>query len=124
MKRRKPPVVLGTLLVLLLGAVAIGYRPGSKSPDDHAPEAPRESNETQSRPKMDTKDVTSIMSNSMKAPAQPEASRGPGAMAAPPMPGTNKPSISMRQQIQTKPTRPEGGTSSQWYTDQTPKDGK
>jgi hypothetical protein len=114
MKRRKPPVVLATCLVLLLGAVAIAYRPGGKP--DAAPEAPRESNETQERPKMESKDVTSIMSSTMKAPEK-RANEGP----VPPMPGTNKPSISMRQRIETKPMKPDGATSGQWWTDQTPK---
>ncbi|HJP82309.1 MAG TPA: hypothetical protein VJ835_02285 [Fimbriimonadaceae bacterium] len=112
MKKRKPPIVLATCLVLMLVAVAILYRPHSDTEEQVAPPPSAEQGE---RPAVSTNDVASMASGAMKATAE-------GGPKRPGMPGEESgPSIQLHKVQPTKPKPNESSTSTQWYTDQTRK---
>lgn len=120
MKKRKPPVVLATCLVLMLVAVAIVYAPNRGGGDghDHGAEAPPPAVEQGERPKA-TPEQISAMSKGGATTAPKARPMGGPTKAVDPNAG---PSIAMpKQQQQYKPTPNESSTSTQWYTDQTKK---
>jgi hypothetical protein len=111
MKKRKPPIVLATCLVLMLVAVAILYRPHSDKEEQVAPPPSAEQGE---RPSVSTNDVASMASGAMKATADGKPKR-PG------MAEERGPSIQLQKVQPTKPKPNESSSSTQWYTDQTRK---
>jgi hypothetical protein len=123
MKKRKPPIVLATCLVLLLVTVGIMYKPGNAATDPHAHEQqqapPPASTEQGTRPKMSTSDVSSMATGAM-APSATSGGRprSPMPMGAPSSGGA---SIAVPKQQVYKPTPNDSSTSTQWYTDQTRK---
>jgi hypothetical protein len=119
MKKRKSPIVLATVLVILLVAVGIIYSPRTVG-DGHGPEvaqqAPPPNAEQGDRPKLSASDVSSMASSSMAARPKPAmvASEAGG-------PGGSGPTISVPKFTESKPTPNESSISNQWYTDQTKK---
>jgi hypothetical protein len=112
MKRRKPPVVLITCLVLMLVAVGIMYAPRGSTPEGQQ-EPPPQQAENGDRPKISSTDVASIASHTMQS-----AKPGPKQMGGPPGSG---PSISVRKPENTAPKPNDSSTSTQWYTNETKK---
>jgi hypothetical protein len=114
MKKRKPPIVLATCLVILLLGVAIFFRP--RSANEHQVEAtpPPPSAEQGERPKLNASDVASMASSSM---ASKRMKTGPAEIGNP----SGKPSISVVKPSDYKPKPNDSSTSTQWYTDQTKK---
>lgn len=121
MRKRKPPVLLATLLVFMLVAVGIFFAPrGSGGEHDHGPQAsntpPPPAAETGPRPKMDASQVAGLAKGAMNRTATTDTAGPMGAA-----PGDSKPSIAVSQPPVYKPTPNESSTSTQWYTDQTKK---
>lgn len=117
MKKRKPPIVLATCLVIMLLAVGIiyGQRPGGPGDGhghDQAPPPPAA--EQGERPKMSPSQITSMNKGMMKPGKLPA---GRADMAG----GPTGPSIAVPKQQNIKPTPNDSSTSTQWYTDQTKK---
>ncbi len=120
MRKRKPPVLLATLLVFMLVAVGIFFAPkGSGDGHDHGPEAsntpPPPAAETGSRPKMDPKQVAGMAKGAMSQPV-PSGERPMGAPG-----GDGKPSIAVPKPTSYKPAPNDSSTSTQWYTNETKK---
>lgn len=121
MRKRKPPVLLVTMLVLMLTAVGIIYAPRAAAGDghDHGQQAantpPPPAAETGDRPKVSASQVATMAKGGIGAPEKGRP--GPTGM---PGPGT-APSIAAVKPMSYKPTPNESSTSTQWYTDQTKK---
>jgi hypothetical protein len=131
MKKRNKPIVLTTLLVLMIGAVAFVNFPrdlvaGQHGPGDghdHGGEAPKTGNN------VDVPDKDSIansVASSVKGSGGPGAGRPggpPGRPGKPGMPGENSGSvIEVQTYAPQKPTYNDSATSTQWYTDEAPKE--
>ncbi|MBC8063968.1 MAG: hypothetical protein H7Y17_04000 [Chlorobia bacterium] len=117
MKKRKPPIVLATCLVIMLLAVGIiyGQRPKGDDGHGHGQEAPPPpAAEQGERPTMSPSQITSMNKGMMK-PGKAQPGR-PGMEGAP-----TGPSIAVPKQQTYKPTPNDSSTSTQWYTDQTKK---
>lgn len=117
MRKRKSPVVLVTILVIMLVAVGIIYSPRGGG-DAHAHEAQPQGQppvETGDRPKINTSDVAAMASSSMAASGPKKAvPMGGGA-------GGNEPSIVVPVQQNNRPVPSDSSTSTQWYTPETKK---
>lgn len=121
MKKRKPPVLLATCLVLMLVAVGIIYAPkgGGGDGHDHGQQAantpPPPAAETGNRPKVSTGQIANM--------AKSAVSQAPTASERPTMGGgpNSGPSIAASKPVNYKPQPNESSTSTQWYTDQTGK---
>lgn len=111
MKKRKPPVVLATCLVILLISVGIFFAPQGAG-HAHEEAAPQPQAEQGDRPTMTTDQVSSMASGAMKT--QTLVPNKPGAK-------TGGPSVLVPKQVTTKPKPSESSTSTQWYIDQTKK---
>jgi hypothetical protein len=117
MKKRKPPVVLATCLVLMLVAVGIMYAPkgGAGDGHDHAAEAaPPPTAETGERPKVTSQQISAMSS-------RPAAPKDGGAARPKPMMGEGAASIAVPKPTTYKPTPNDSSTSTQWYTNETRK---
>lgn len=121
MRKRKPPVLLATVLVFMLVAVGIFYAPrgsGDGHGHDHGAQAsntpPPPAAETGSRPKVDPKQVAGMAKGAM---ARPASSDSAGPMGGP----DGTPSIALPKPSNHRPTPNDSSTSTQWYTDQTRK---
>lgn len=132
MKKRNKPIVLTTLLILMVGAVAFvnfpkellqgngaGHGPGDGHGHD---EPPKTGNDVQVP---DKSSIADSVASSVKTSAP--AGRGPGG--PPGRPGTppgrgaeGKPLIEVQKYTPSKPTYNDSATSTQWYTDDTPKE--
>ena len=117
MKRRKPPVVLITCLVLMLVAVGIMYAPRGSTPEGQQ-EPPPQRAENGDRPKMSSTDVASIASQTMKSPGKPGMK--PTAMGGEGGAPTG-PSIAVPKAHTYVPKPSDSSTSTQWYTNETKK---
>lgn len=121
MKKRNKPIVLVTILALMIGAVAfvnfpkelLVHRPGDGHDHDAGPKTGQD---------VDVPDKNSI-ANSVagsinKSDPRRAQLRQPGA------PGevSNKPLIQVEKYKPMKPTPTDSSTSTQWYTDETPKE--
>lgn len=113
MKKRKPPVVLATCLVIMLVAVGIIYAPKGSSDGHVEPTAPPPSAETGERPTLSSSQISSMASSAMKGDGPVQGK--PGAATV------DGPSIAMPKVIDSKPKPNDASTSTQWYTDQTRK---
>lgn len=122
MRKRKPPVLLGTVLVLMLVAVGIMYAPRGSGDDGHGHEQqaantpPPPAAEKGDRPKISTSQVAGMAKTAM---ATPPAKGRPGPVGVP-SEGSG-PSVAAARPQAYKPTPNESSTSTQWYTDQTKK---
>jgi len=117
MKKRKSPVLLVTSLVLLLGAVAFMNAPQSTGQPQQEQHSADDGHGHDDGPKAPSKtDLASKVQASVQA-APPSGKKMPVRG----MPGT-EPSILKPKQTPYKPTYNESATSTQWYTDETPKD--
>ena len=116
MKKRKPPILLTTVLVIMLVAVGVMYSPrGIVGEQDEHQAPPPPSAEQGTRPTV-TSDQVSAM-----ATANIAGDKGPGGpeLMQPSKPG--RPSIAVPKQQAYKPKPNDSSTSTQWYTDQTRK---
>lgn len=119
MKKRKPPIVLATILVIMLVAVGILFAPKSEADRQAAAAPPPPSAETGERPKMTADQVSQMAKGALASkpskpggrPTMQEDGGGPSA----------GPSIAVPKQTPYKPTPNDSSTSTQWYTDQTKK---
>jgi len=117
MRKRKKPILLITLLVCSLGAIAaMNYRPSSSQQAPPEPEVGKE---------VDTKSKDQIaadVKSKLKGATTPAAPRKP----APPMmdapPEQSGPIGLKTKTAPYKPVYNDSATSTQWYTDETPKD--
>lgn len=121
MRKRKSPVVLATILVIMLVAVGIIYAPRGTS-DPHAQEmaqqqTPPPTAEQGERPKISSTDVASMASSSMTSNPQLGRAMAPGDEAKP----GEKPSIAAAPVDNAKPVPNDATTSTQWYTNETKK---
>jgi hypothetical protein len=119
MRKRKSPVVLATILVIMLVAVGIIYAPRGGDGHDHeqvAQQPPPPTAEKGERPKISSKDVASMASSSMGGQATSARMMTPDGDTP-----SNKPSIAMAPQTQHKQEPNDATTSTQWYTDETKK---
>ncbi len=122
MKKRKPPVLLATVLVIMLVAVGIIYSPRGAGGDghDHGQQAantpPPPAAEQGERPKVSASDVASLAKGAMSTATQagPDTPGRPGGKSEGPSIAAVKPST-------YKPQPNDSSTSTQWYTDQTRK---
>ncbi|MBN9502597.1 MAG: hypothetical protein BGO01_17645 [Armatimonadetes bacterium 55-13] len=120
MKKRKPPIVLGTLLVIMVIATAIIYKPqGAPGDHDHEQEQPAANQPEPERPKMTPQQAAGINSSAMKTSAAP----GSPQRAMPTRPGeeSNEPSIAVPKQQNYKPKPNDSSISTQWYNEETRK---
>jgi hypothetical protein len=124
MKKRNKPIILVTVLILMIGAVAFINFPkdlvaGAGDGHDHStPQAPP-TGETVDVP--DRNEIAQNVAGSInkksdlaEAGAPPGASR-PGAVPS-------APAIAIPKAQPYKPTPSDSATSTQWYTDETPKE--
>lgn len=121
MKRRKPPVLLATCLVLMLVAVGIFFSPKGSGDDGHghgeqqaANTPPPPAAEKGDRPKVSAGQVANMAKTAIAAPKTALSEGKPGR------PGSG-PSIAATKPSNYKPTPNDSSTSTQWYTDQTGK---
>jgi hypothetical protein len=115
MKKRQKPYLLIAVLVLAGGAVAFMNTPQS-NPNMPQPEETPKTGEKVDVP--DQKDVAKqVAENMKKAGAPKDAMRGPlGAEA------DNAPLIMKTKSAPYKPKPSDSATSTQWYTNETPKE--
>lgn len=119
MKKRKPPIVLATFLIIMVAAVALMYSPARQGQGDQ-PEQPQAPTETEARPTMTQDQSAAIVKSAMTA--KPNMPRGGPQLQKPGMPGSStEPSIKMSKPANYKPTPNDSSTSTQWYTNETPK---
>jgi len=125
MRKRKKPILLVTILFCSLGGIAaMNYKPSAASPEQ-PPQTPEVGKDVQTKSKEDlAKDVKNLAKGATPTtspgnttpPDKPQG--GPGAMGPPLATGpiglkpTSKP---------YKPVFNDSATSTQWYTDETPK---
>ncbi|MCC7228865.1 MAG: hypothetical protein IT203_00610 [Fimbriimonadaceae bacterium] len=107
MKRRKPPIVLGTVLVIMLIAVGIIYAPRGNSEQQPMTTPPPQA-EQGDRPKISADQIAAAASSSMKQ-------TGPKAMPAEGGPSKGDPSIAVPKYTPSKQKPNDSSTSSQWY---------
>lgn len=134
MKKRNKPIVLTTLLVLMIGAVAFVNFPremlaGQHGPDDgHGHDAPKTGNDVNVPSK---NDIANSVASSVKGSSGPGGPGGPGGRPGMPpgkpgmpgMPGAGGGSvIEVPTYAPQKPTFNDSSTSTQWYTDDTAKE--
>lgn len=124
MRKRKPPVLLATVLVLMLVAVGIMYSPRGSAGDGHDHGAEQAANtppppaaEKGERPKISTSQVAGMAKGGIGAPSKGGPRSAPDGMGAP----GAAPSIAATKPQAYKPTPNDSSTSTQWYTDQTKK---
>jgi hypothetical protein len=107
MKKRKPPIVLVTLMIVMLAVVAVMNAPRASQGHDHASHQGQEDPEVTGQPReADSKDA---VAERLKAPARPSMS------GAPDEEGPTQPTI-----VGPRNSRPEPNptaTTSQWYND-------
>lgn len=113
MKKRKSPVVLITVLVIMLVAVGIIYSPRTANQEHAMAQPPPPTAEKGERPKISANEVASMASSSMSNKQAPNRSL--------PDEATSGPSIAVPQQTTSKPTPNDSTTSTQWYTNETKK---
>lgn len=123
MKKRNKPIVLVTLLVLMIGAVAFVNFPREMLANKPGDDGHGHDETPQTGQKVEVPDKNSIASSVAgsinKADprrAQVTAPGAPGAQAAKPLIQVEKPGQAV------KPTLSDSSTSTQWYTDETPKE--
>lgn len=121
MRKRKPPVFLATVLVLMLVAVGIMYAPrGADDGHGHNQQAantpPPPAAEKGERPKISASQVVGLAKGAM-ANSDKGGRPGPDGPAGP----ATGPSVAAIKPQAYKPTPNESSTSTQWYTDQTKK---
>jgi len=120
MKKRKPPVVLATILVVLVVGVGIVYAPrGSSEPEQQ--QQPTPPPETQERPKVSTSEASDAIKSMMKSgggsPQDKMPSGGPHVIGQ-----DNGSSVKvMKAPAGYKPMPNDSSISSQWYTPETKK---
>ena len=116
MKKQKKPIILILLLALLVGGAAFMNK-GPSSPEQPTPQPSAKEAEPESKEKVGG-DVAKQMKEDKPAPP-PEASvnkpRKPG------MPGFEGPSIIKRKIAPYKPKPNDSATSTQWYTEASPR---
>lgn len=123
MKKRKNPVILVTALVLLGSAVAFMNMPQSASAggDGHNHDQPKSEEKVEAPSKESVaSSVASKVSGgkpSTRPVGAPEEMRGPGGPGGPSGPSILKPKMEPY-----KPTPNDSSTSTQWYTEETPKE--
>jgi len=118
MKKRKPPIVLGTFLVILLVVVGIIYAPrGTMTEEEQAKQAQQQAEQQQDpnaeRPTLTPQESSQIMSNVMKSPDKSGPPKNPGE--------PEHSSIQAIKQDAYKPRPSDSSTATQWYTTETPK---
>lgn len=124
MRKRKKPILLVTILFCSLGGIAaMNYKPSAPSPEQ-PPQTPEVGKEVQTKSKEDlAKDVknlakgatASTSSPKMAPPEKPEGGPGMG-------PPVSTAPIGLKPTITpSKPVYNDSATSTQWYTDETPK---
>lgn len=131
MKKRNKPIVLTTLLVLMIGAVAFVNFPRDLVAGQHGPgdghdhgEAPKTGNEVQVP---DKNSIANSVASSVKGSGGPAADRRRMPGGKPGMPGApggegGGSVIEVQNYAPQKPTYNDSTTSTQWYTDETPKE--
>ncbi len=111
MKKRKPPVVLATCLVILLISVGIFFAPQG-SGEIHQEQVAQQPVDRQARPTVSSNEVSSMATAAMKEQKMTPAKPGGG---------NSGPSVIVPKPVSTKPKPTESSTSTQWYIDQTKK---
>ena len=123
MKNRKPPIVLGTCLVVMLLAVGIIYAPhGTKSEEEQAREAQQQAQQqadpNAERPKLSSGQASDFVKQQMGG-ATPGNGQPSPKMAK--MAGAEHSSIERVKSENYKPKPNDSSTSTQWYTPETQK---
>jgi hypothetical protein len=123
MKKQKKPIILVLVLAALFGGAAIMNKPVSNGPGQPPPAQNNDAKE-------DKGSVAGDVATNMKAGEQAKAAEPKTAMpklpkkggpGRPPIPGADGPSI-IRPKIQPfKPKPSDSATSTQWYTDESPR---
>lgn len=125
MRKRKKPTALLTVLVLCVGAVAIMGMPKSNG-NPEAPQPQKDENHKATGNDVPTPTKSEIVANVVgkvkdeKKPSAPKPPEMPDGMPKPP-PRTGPLALKEKPKAYT-PTYNESATSTQWYTDQTPKE--
>lgn len=127
MKKRKPPIVLATCLVLLLVAVGIIYAPKSAaSPEDaqrEQQEQMEQANANAERPAITPTQASQFVKGQMQGakggpPTGPNGGPPKGMMGPN---GGDRSSIEAIKPSMVKPKPNDSSTSTQWYTPETQK---
>lgn len=119
MRQRKKPILLVTVLVCSLGAVAfMGYRPVDGPPEQATP--PPTGNKDVSPP-TDPKKIHDMVQS--KADVANTEKMKPNPAMPPGVPGPPDTPLGLKPVVKPyKPTYSDSATSVQWYTDATPKE--
>ena len=122
MKKRNKPIILVTVLILMFGTVAFINAP--KDAFARPPEAPPTGEKVDVPGKSEiAASVAGDMGKKEPRSRTPSGRPGPGGPGGPGGPdGDEGPAIAVRKSAPYKPTPSDSSTSTQWYSEATPKE--